>query len=75
MDVFTMVAIIVVASCAAGIYKEHLKSKRAREEGEVSESVAMELDELRERIETLEKIVTDDRYHLEKEINNLERQA
>ena len=75
MDVFTMVAIIVVASCAAGMYKDHVKSKRAREEGEVDESVEMELDELRQRIEVLEKIVTDDRYHLEKEINDLERQA
>ncbi len=75
MDVFTMVAIIVVASCAAGMYKDHVKSKRAREEGEVSESVELELDELRQRIEVLEKIVTDERYHLEKEINNLERQA
>ncbi len=75
MDVFTMVAIIVVASCAAGMYKDHVKSKRAREEGEASESVELELDELRQRIEVLEKIVTDERYHLEKEINNLERQA
>ncbi len=75
MDVFTMVAIIVVASCAAGMYKDHVKSKRAREAGEVDESVEMELDELRQRIEVLEKIVTDERYHLEKEIDNLERQA
>ena len=75
MEVFTMVAVIVVAACAAGVAKDYFKSKEARGDEVLNEGVAAELDELRDRIEVLEKIVTDNRYQLEKEINDLERRA
>ena len=73
MDVFTMVAIIVVVSVAGGVYSNYLKSKRS--DGDMSEREAMEaeLGELRGRIEVLEKIVTDEKYHLSRELDALEQ--
>ena len=75
MDVFTMVVIIVTVSCLAGVANNYMKSKARQAEQEVPSDLAAELDELRERIEVLEKIVTDDKFHLTKELDKLERQA
>ena len=75
MDVFTMVVIIVTVSCLAGVINNYFKSKARTAEQELPGEMAAELDELRERIEVLEKIVTDDKYHLHKELDKLERQA
>ena len=75
MDVFSMVAIIVVVSCVAGAYNNHLKTKRQTHKAGLSDDSLAELDELRERVEVLEKIVTDDRYQLSRELNELERRA
>ena len=75
MDVFTMVVIIVTVSCLAGVVNNYLKSRAHSAEQEMPGEMAAELDELRERIEVLEKIVTDDKYHLHKELDKLERQA
>ena len=74
MDVFTMVVIIVTVSCLAGVANNYFKSKERSDE-EAPDELLAELDELRGRIEVLEKIVTDERYHLTKELDKLERQA
>ena len=77
MEVFTMVVWIVAIACTAGVAEKWLKNRRleleARQGGD--ESVYAELDQLRERVEVLEKIVTDRRYDLSQEIDRLERQA
>jgi hypothetical protein len=75
MDVFTMVAVIVVVSCTAGVLNNYIQAKKKQRNDEADSSLAEELDELRERIEVLEKIVTDEKYHLHRELNELERQA
>ena len=72
MDVFTMVAIIVAASCAAGVANNYFKAKGVQDEVENSEGLAAELDELRSRIEVLEKIVTDPKHQLKSELEALE---
>ncbi len=74
MDVFTMVVIIVTISCVAGMYNNYLKSQKHNANNNADELLA-ELDALRERVEVLEKIVTDDKYLLHKEISELERSA
>ena len=78
MDVFTFVIIIVAISCAAGVANNVLKNQRERQQlagnGDVEDAGA-QLDELRGRIEVLEKIVTDERYHLKREIDQLDRSA
>ena len=75
MDVFTMVVIIVVVSCGAGVLNNYIKSQRERDDVEVSDDVYAELETLRERVEVLEKIVTDDKYQLGRQLDELERQA
>jgi cell division protein FtsB len=72
MDVFTMVAVIVVVSVGAGLVHDYLKTRRYESSGKGGE-VRAELDALRERVRVLEEIVTDDRYRLNSEISRLER--
>ncbi len=76
MEVFTMVVLIVFIACGTGVINEHFKTRRKElEHSSPNDDVYDEVEMLRERIEVLEKIVTDERYHLEKEIDQLERRA
>ena len=77
MDVFTFVIIVVIIACGSGVVNNYLKNQRERNlmSGEEDEVVYQELAVLRERIEVLEKIVTDEKYQLERDLNRLERQA
>lgn len=73
MDVFSMVVLIVAVSCGAGMYNNYLKTKRLRGDVDGIEQYQEEIDDLRGRIEVLEKIVTDEKYELSRELNELER--
>lgn len=75
MDVFTFVIIIVIIGCGTGVLTEYFKHKRQAGTSEVDDEVYDELDRLRERVEVLERIVTDEKYHLKKELDQLERSA
>ena len=77
MDVFTFVIIVVIIACGSGVVNNYMKNQRERNlmSGEEDEVVYQELAVLRERIEVLEKIVTDEKYQLERDLNRLERQA
>ena len=75
MDVFTMIVIVVVIGCATGVCSEYLKTRRLEAKREPSDDLTTELDALRERVEVLEKIITDDKYHLHRELSDLERSA
>jgi len=75
MDVFTMVVVIVAVSCFAGVLTKYLESRKEEKSEEVSEGVLEEMDQLRQRIEVLEKIVTDESYQLNRDLNDLERSA
>jgi 16S rRNA A1518/A1519 N6-dimethyltransferase RsmA/KsgA/DIM1 with predicted DNA glycosylase/AP lyase activity len=59
MDVFTFVIIIVVIGCGTGVLTEYFKNKREAGVTELDEDAYEELDRLRERVEVLERIVTD----------------
>ena len=76
----TMVVLIVLISVGSGViydmYKKHLefKSRTLKKSKEANEHVAevtKELQELRERVQTLEAIVTDSSYNVKQEINKL----
>lgn len=75
MDVFTFVVIVVLIGCGSGVLNNYLKHQRERERQSVGDDVTAELDALRERVEVLERIVTDEKYHLARELDRLERQA
>ncbi len=72
MDVFTMVVIIVTVSVGAGVINNYLKTQRKQAESRDAEGLEAEVAELRARVEVLEKIVTDDKYTLNKELNALQ---
>ena len=74
-SVFVMVVLIVLISCAAGVLNNYLKTQRLAAKAAPGEEVLAELDALRERVEVLEKIVTDEKYALNQELNRLENQA
>ena len=71
MDVFTMVAIIVSVSCAAGVANQYFRN-RAKGAGKPDPAVQRDVDELRKRVEVLEQIVTDEKYELAKEFDRLD---
>ena len=75
MDVFTFVIIVVIVGCGTGVLMEYMKNKRDAKEAAGQPELESELVELRQRVEVLERIVTDEKYHLEKEIDRLERSA
>jgi hypothetical protein len=74
MDVFVFVIIVVFIGCASGVVNSILRNQRLRRDQDPDESVSVELSELRSRIEVLEEIVTDEKYHLSRELNALEKQ-
>ncbi len=75
MDVFTFVIVVVIIGCGTGVLTEYFKTKRKTSESGGDEDLITELESLRSRVEVLEAIVTDEKYHLTKEIDQLERRA
>jgi len=75
MDVLTFVIIVVLIGCGSGVINNYMKNQRNRTNVTVDEDAQQELAELRERIEILEKIVTDEKYQLQRDLDHLERQA
>lgn len=64
---------IVAIALFAGIIKEYLRNKQKDEPArdEEWEATVARLEELEERVRVLERIVTDPRDHLKREINRL----
>ena len=76
----TMVVLIVVFSVGFGvlgdIYSKHIKFKEKmlkhnKNSDEQSSKLQQKITKLTKRVETLEKIVTEEGYQVAKEINNL----
>ena len=72
----TASVLIVAMSLALPVVLQHMKASRRRSsrrgDSQRAEQHERELAELRERVETLESIVTDGRYQLEREFERLE---
>ena len=72
MGAFEMVVVIVIVSCIAGVANRYLKMKHAQtQQYEPDEETNDRLSELENRIQVLEKIITDNKYNLEQEIDQL----
>jgi hypothetical protein len=72
MDVYTMVVVIVIVSCIAGVANRLISMKQKQSVQEGPENLVQDrLTQLENRIQVLEKIVTDDRRVLEQEIDSL----
>ena len=73
MDVFTMVVVIVIVGCVTGVASDYLKNKAkygSNSDGDVDDALDR-IEDLEERIRVLEKVVTDDRYELNRQIDSL----
>ena len=72
MHVFEMVAIIATVSVIAGVANSYIKAKAQVANQPESNQNNERLDELEERIQVLERVITDDRKHLKSEIDGLD---
>ena len=75
MDVFTMVVVIVAISVGAGVYQTYLKTRANSRADEVTQAEVARLRDdvasLKDRVKTLEAIVTDKDRALSEEIRKL----
>jgi len=75
MTVFEMVVVIVIVSCCAGVMNNWLKTRHKVDRHELDrhmEGRLGELHKLEQRIQVLERIVTDKKYDLKRELHELE---
>ena len=70
MDIWTMVVLVVLVASGASVAGQYLKT-RERERTELDSDARRELDDLKTRVEVLERIVTDQKGDLSREINQL----
>ncbi|MDH3375219.1 MAG: hypothetical protein OEM85_17815 [Gammaproteobacteria bacterium] len=72
MNVFVFVVTIVAIVCAADTIQKIVKARAAKQHGdaEVDEAMA-KLDQLEDRIRVLERIVTEEKHDLRREISSL----
>ncbi len=71
MDVFTFALLCTVIGCSIPLSRIWLNRQRGASDAEL-QAVGDEIDALRERVATLEKIVTDEKYQLQRDLNQLE---
>lgn len=68
---FAIVAIVAIVICADTWRKVALDKKRRQVDEEEADNLQARIDELEERIRVLERIVTEDRHDLRREISKL----
>ena len=75
MSMWTAIVLIVVAAMASEAWRQHVKAKSAAPRQEELDELKRKLEalntELRGRVETLERIVTDDKADLKREFERL----
>jgi len=77
MSMWTAIALISVAGILAGIFRDKGKSKHNAETRKELDAMQKKLDaldtELRDRVETLERIVTNPKEDLKRQFEHLEK--
>ncbi|EAR09794.1 hypothetical protein [Reinekea blandensis] len=71
MDVFVFVLCIVAITTVAGIYREKLKADAKAARAQAGDDVDARFRAMEERIQTLERIVTDQKHRLKNTIDSL----
>lgn len=72
MNTFIFVVTIVAIVCAADTIQKIYKARATKQESDVDTDEAIaKLDQLEDRIRVLERIVTEDKHDLRREINSL----
>jgi hypothetical protein len=77
MSMWTAIVLIVIAAIAGEAWRHHIKARQAAPNREALERLARRLDtidaDLRERVETLERIVTDSKDDLKRQFDQLDK--
>ena len=76
MGMWTAIVIIVIADMAGEAWRHHVKAQSAGPGKEAMDDLNRklnELSELRSRVETLERIVTDDKADLKRQFDHLDK--
>ncbi len=75
MGMWTAIVLIVVAAMASEAWRHHVKARSAAPRQEELEELKRKIDalnaDLRQRVETLERIVTDDKADLKRQFDKL----
>ena len=75
MGMWTAIVLIVVAAMASEAWRHHIKARSAAPRQEELEDLKRKIDtlnaDLRQRVETLERIVTDDKADLKRQFDKL----
>ena len=72
MNTLFFVVCIVAIACTAGVVTEYLKMRSKKEEGSADiDGTLAHMEELEERVRVLERIVTEKKFDLSKEIDKL----
>jgi len=77
MSMWTAIVLIVLAAIAGEAWRHHLRARQAAPDRNALDELTRRLDgveaELRERVETLERIVTDSREDLKRQFDRLDK--
>jgi hypothetical protein len=77
MTMWTAIVLIVIAAIAGEAWRHHVKARHAAPERETLDQLKQRLDaldsELRGRVETLERIVTDSKEDLKRQFDHLDK--
>jgi len=77
MSMWTAIVLIVVAAIAGEAWRNHTKARRSAPNREALDALARKIDaldqDLRGRVETLERIVTDNKEDLKREFERLDK--
>jgi len=75
MSMWTAIVLIVIAAMASEAWRHHVKARSAAPRQEELDELKRKIDELnadlRARVETLERIVTDDKETLKRQFDSL----
>ena len=72
MNTMAFVVMIVLIGCTTGVIMEYLKTQQKKKETDLDhDDTVAQLDALEERIRVLERIVTEKKFDLRKEIDDL----
>jgi hypothetical protein len=72
MNVFTFVFLTVTAVLCAKLIQTYIENRsKGQAESEADGETLLKIERLEERIQVLERIITEDRYDLKKRIDNL----
>ena len=71
MNIFTAITVVAIVAIVAEMIKSLAKSKRPVANHQQNRQLEQELAQLKERVSTLEAIVTDKNYDLGREIDKL----